>query len=129
LGKGKLRLVVVDYLQLMTLGYRTESRFVEVSAMSRELKGLAHTLQCPILALSQLNRESESQFSDGKPKLSHLRESGSIEQDADIVMLLSWPKNDKASVIVDVAKNRHGPLGEVRLNWTPQYTRFHDPGD
>jgi len=129
LGKGKLKLVVIDYLQLMTLGYRAESRFVEVSAMSRELKGLARTLQCPILALSQLNRESESQFSDGKPKLSHLRESGSIEQDADIVMLLSWPKNDKGSVIVDVAKNRHGRLGEVRLNWSSQYKRFHDPGD
>jgi len=125
MGRDKhLKLVVVDYMQLMTLGYRAESRFVEVSAMSRELKGLARSLHCPVLALSQLNRESESYWSDGKPKLSHLRESGSIEQDADIVMLLSWPKDKQGFVNVEVAKNRHGPLGEVQLIWTPQYTRF-----
>lgn len=127
LGHGRhLALIVVDYLQLMTLGYRAESRFVEVSTMSRELKALARTLNCPVLALSQLNRESESHFSDGKPKLSHLRESGSIEQDADIVMLLSWPKDRQGYVNIDVAKNRHGPLGDVELLWTPQYTRFAD---
>jgi len=125
-SKKPLALVVVDYLQLMRLGQRTESRYVEVSAMSRELKNLARQIKCPVIALSRLNRESESHFSDGRPKLSNLRESGSIEQDADAVMLLSWPKDDKRTVIVDVAKNRHGPLGEVRLNWTPQYTRFHD---
>ena len=123
-SKKHLSLIVIDYLQLMTLGYRTESRFVEVSAMSRELKNLARTLRCPVLALSQLNRESESHWSDGKPRLSHLRESGSIEQDADVVLLLSWPKDKPGFVNVDVAKNRHGPLGEVQLIWTPQYTRF-----
>ena len=123
-AKSKLALVVIDYLQLMTAGYRTESRFVEVGVMSRELKGLARTLGCPILAISQLNRESEGHWSDGKPRLSHLRESGSIEQDADAVLLLSWPKDKTGFVNVDVAKNRHGPLGEVRLIWTPTYTRF-----
>jgi replicative DNA helicase len=123
-SKSEIALVVIDYLQLLTIGYRTESRFTEVSAMSRELKGLARTMGCPILALSQLNRESESHWSDGKPRLSHLRESGSIEQDADAVLLLSWPKDKQGWVNVDIAKNRHGPLGEVQLIWTPQYTRF-----
>jgi len=123
-SKTKLSLIVIDYLQLMTLGYKAESRYVEVSAMSRELKNLARTLRCPVLALSQLNRASEDHWSDGKPHLHHLRESGSIEQDADIVMLLSWPKDKPGFVNVDVAKNRHGPLGEVQLIWAACYTRF-----
>ena len=128
-ARHALSLVVVDYMQLMTLGYRSESRFVEVSAISRGLKDLARTIHCPVLACSQVNRECEGQWGDGKPHLHHLRESGSIEQDADIVMLLSWPKAEPGEehyVIVAVEKNRHGPLGEVQIIWTPAYTRFSD---
>jgi replicative DNA helicase len=130
-ARSEVALVVIDYLQLLTLGYKAESRFVEVSTISRELKELARRASCPILALSQLNRESESNFSDGKPKLAHLRESGSIEQDADTVVLLSWPSKKEREkdgrdglVRVDVAKNRHGPIGEVWLRFTPEYTRY-----
>lgn len=129
-ARKDVALVVIDYMQLLTLGVRSESRFIEVSTISRELKELARRAHCPVLALSQLNRESESNLSDGKPRLSHLRESGSIEQDADCVMLLSWPtkkerENGKDGLVrVDVAKNRHGPLGEVWLRFTPEYTRF-----
>lgn len=130
-SRRDIALVVIDYLQLLTLGYKSESRLVEVSTISRKLKELARRAQCPVLALSQLNRESESHMSDGRPKLSQLRESGSIEQDADIVMLMSWPtrkeqeRDGKSGMIrVDVAKNRYGPLGEVWLGFTPEYTRF-----
>lgn len=126
--KSKLALIVIDYLQLMTSGKHSDSEYAELSAMSRDLKLLAGTLDCPILVLSQLNRESESQWSDGKPRLHHLRGSGSIEQDADVVLLLSWPKDKQGYVLVDVGKNRHGPLGEVLLRWSPEYTRFSDDG-
>ena len=92
-AKGEIALIVVDYLQLMRSGGREESRWQEVSSISRELKVLARELEVPVLALSQLNREVESHWESGKPKLSQLRESGAIEQDADAVMLLSWPKD------------------------------------
>ena len=124
-AKGGLALIVIDYLQLMHTGERAESRWAEVTTISRELKVLARELEVPVLALSQLNREQDSHWSDGKPKLSQLRESGAIEQDADAVLLLSWPKDKKGVVLVNVAKNRHGPLGEVELTWQPQYMRFH----
>jgi len=128
-AKRKIGLIVIDYLQLMTLGKRTESRFHEVSTISRELKGLARDLSVPVMALSQLNRES--QFQGTKPELHQLRETGSLEQDADMVWLLSWPKDGgsfggQSSVIIDVAKNRHGPPGEVEMVWYPDYQRFDE---
>jgi replicative DNA helicase len=125
-AKKKLALIVVDYLQLLTIGAKIDNRQSEVATISRDLKILARTLEVPIIALSQLNRENESHWSDGKPKLSQLRESGAIEQDADEVLLLSWPKDRHGEVVVDVKKNRHGPLEEVTLEWTPQYMKFSD---
>jgi len=131
-ARKQLKLIVVDYLQLLTHGTRQESRFVEVSTISRELKALARELSCPVLALSQLNRESESVLSDGIPKLSQLRESGSLEQDADQVWLLSHPQDPSGGsstapwVDIHVAKNRHGSQGNVALPWVPRYQRFED---
>lgn len=122
-----LKLVVVDYLQLMSMGSRTENRREEVSEMSRKLKSLAMEVDVPVLALSQLNRVST--FDGTKVDISQLKESGSLEQDADMVWLLSWPKTDsygQKSVIVDIAKNRHGPIGEVELVWLPQYQRYEE---
>lgn len=122
-----LKLVVVDYLQLMNMGTKTENRREEVSEMSRKLKSLAMEVNVPIIALSQLNRMST--FDGTKVDISQLKESGSLEQDADMVWLMSWPKVDEygqKSVIVDVAKNRHGPIGEVQLIWLPQYTRYEE---
>ncbi len=133
--KGKLRrlrglgLVVIDYLQLMTTGRRSENRVQEVSEITRSLKGLAKELDVPVLTLSQLTRGPDSR-SDHRPMLADLRESGSIEQDADIVLFLyrdayynrDNAENDVAECII--AKNRHGEVGTVNLAWDGQYTRF-----
>lgn len=125
-AKAEIKLIVVDYLQLMTLGTKTASRFEEVSSISRELKCLARDLKLPILALSQLNRVST--FDGGKPDISHLRESGSLEQDADQVWLLSWPKDPdfggQDTLTVSVAKNRHGQRGDVDLVWNKRWQRI-----
>lgn len=127
-AKTEIKLIVVDYLQLMTLGSKTSSRFEEVSAISRELKCLARDLQVPVLALSQLNRVST--FDGTKPDISHLRESGSLEQDADQVWLLSWPKDPdfggQDSLTVEVAKNRHGQRGNIDLLWNKRWQRIED---
>ncbi|EFQ84519.1 replicative DNA helicase [Aeromicrobium marinum DSM 15272] len=126
-----LGLVVIDYLQLMTSGKRVENRQVEVSEFSRQIKLLAKELEVPIVAISQLNRGSE-QRTDKTPQLSDLRESGSIEQDADMVMLLSRPdmqgggesdRPGEADIIV--AKNRSGPAGvKVAVTFQGHYSRF-----
>jgi replicative DNA helicase len=135
--RGKLRrykarhglgLVVLDYLQLLSSERRYDNRVVEVGAMSRALKQLAKELEAPILALSQLSRAPEAR-SDGRPKLSDLRESGSLEQDADVVFLLHRPSeyNDQADPTeaeLIIAKSRNGPTGSVRLRWSPEQTRF-----
>ncbi len=119
---GPLAGVVVDYMQLMTSKTRMD-RHLQVADFSRQLKILAKDMQVPVIALSQLNRNSES-TSLAVPKLSDLRESGAIEQDADVVMLLrregEFPKEQ---LIVDVAKNRHGETGEVNLHWDGGYSR------
>lgn len=128
----ELGLVVIDYLQLMSLGKRTDNREGEVSAMSREIKAMAMELQVPVLLLSQLNRGVELR-ADKRPMLSDLRESGAIEQDADVVMLLFRPEYyfgdetppeqlGKAEVIV--AKHRRGKPGSVWLGFLDKYTRF-----
>jgi replicative DNA helicase len=123
---NNIKLVVVDYLQLMKMGTRCENRREEVSEMSRELKSLAMECNIHIMALSQLNRVST--FDGTKVDISQLKESGSLEQDADQVWLLSWPKEEAGVrfVTVDVAKNRNGPLGAIDLVWLPQYQRFEE---
>ena len=129
---GKLDLIIVDYLQLMSGGgKRFENRTQEVSAISRGLKALAKELSVPVIALSQLSRAPESRGGDHRPQLSDLRESGSIEQDADIVMFIFreevYKQDDpdlqgKAEIII--AKQRNGPTGRVRLAFLKPCTRF-----
>lgn len=126
-----LDLVVVDYLQLMTTGERIENRVQEISQISRGLKAIAKELDIPVLALSQLSRALE-QRPDKRPKLSDLRESGAIEQDADIVMFLyrdyvynKETENPNLAEVI-VSKHRNGPIGVVNLIWKDEYTRFFD---
>lgn len=127
-----LDLVVIDYLQLMNYEGKSESRQQEVSALSRFLKLLAREMDCPVIVLSQLSRAVE-QRTDHRPILSDLRESGSIEQDADIVMFLYRDEyynpetTDKPNICeVIIAKQRSGPTGTVELTWLGKYTRFVD---
>ncbi len=126
----KLGLVVIDYLQLMTGSKRFENRTTEVSDISRSLKIMAKELNIPVLCLSQLSRATE-QRADKKPMLSDLRESGAIEQDADIVMFLyrddyynKEAGGQKNSAELIIAKNRHGETRSVPLQWQGQFTRF-----
>jgi replicative DNA helicase len=121
-----LRLVVIDYLQLMTSGKKVESRQQEVSEFSRALKLLAKELEVPVIAISQLNRGPE-QRTDKRPQMSDLRESGSIEQDADMVILLHRDKSDPAregEADVIVAKHRNGPTKDIVLAFQGHYSRF-----
>ena len=126
---GGLALIVIDYLQLMSGGGNPENRQLEVSEISRNLKILARELEVPIVALSQLSRNLESR-ADKRPMLSDLRESGSLEQDADVVMFLyrdevyNQESPDKGSAEIIVAKHRSGPIGTKRLVFLGQYTRF-----
>ena len=124
-----LYLVVVDYLQLMNADGRVENRQNEVSEISRNLKSIAKELNVPVVALAQLSRAG-AQRSDKRPILSDLRDSGAIEQDADVIMFLHREEyydpntEDKNIAEVIVAKQRNGPLGTVKLAWLGQYTRF-----
>ena len=123
-----LDMIIIDYLQLMSGSKKAESRQNEVSEISRSLKAIARELSVPILALSQLNRKAEER-SDHRPQLSDLRESGAIEQDADVVMFIDRERSEneeanKATVII--AKQRNGPIGDVNLMWLPKYTQFKD---
>jgi replicative DNA helicase len=126
---GDLGMIVVDYLQLMTGRAGAESRQVEVAEISRGLKILARELQCPVVGLSQLSRNLEMR-QDKRPMLADLRESGSIEQDADVVMFLYRdevynPESPDAGIAeVIIAKHRNGPTDTIRLAFLPQYTRF-----
>jgi replicative DNA helicase len=126
-----LDLIIVDYLQLMSFEGRSESRQQEITSISRFLKHLAREMECPVLVLSQLSRAPE-QRTDHRPILSDLRESGSIEQDADIVMFLYRdeyynPNTEKPNICeVNIAKQRSGPTGTVELTWLGKYTRFVD---
>ena len=129
--------IVIDYLQLMSMGTRVESRQIEISEISRGIKAMARELKVPVLALSQLNRAAE-QREGHRPRMSDLRESGAIEQDADVVMMLhreeyyhqstpDWldhnpEKRGLAELIL--AKQRNGPTGTVRLTWDNRLTRF-----
>ena len=126
-----LELIIIDYLQLMSgsVGGRNESRQQEISDISRSLKALARELSVPVIALSQLSRAVE-QRPDHRPMLSDLRESGAIEQDADVVMFIyrdDYYNKDTEHVNVAeiiIAKQRNGPIGTVTLTWLPQYTKF-----
>ena len=138
-AKYDIRLLIIDYLQLMqaTVG-RGESRQQEVSDISRSLKSLARELDIPVLVLSQLNRGPEDR-PDRRPRLADLRESGAIEQDADLVILIMRPgaypdmiEDDprlENMVYVNVAKQRNGPTGEIKLTFLKRYTRFEDYTD
>lgn len=124
-----LQLVIIDYLQLMSGSGKTDSRQQEISDISRSLKSLARELNVPVIALSQLSRQVE-QRPDHRPMLSDLRESGAIEQDADIVMFIyrddyyNKDSEDKNVAEIIIAKQRNGPVGTVNLVWLPQYTKF-----
>jgi len=132
--KSKLRrvknlgLVVVDYLQLMQSDRKIDNRVQEVSEISRNLKLLAKELKVPVICCAQLSRTNEAR-KDRRPMLSDLRDSGAIEQDADMVVFLYrdeyYEKEQESNVAeVIVEKNRHGGRGNVKLNWFGQYTRF-----
>ncbi len=124
-----LKLVIIDYLQLMSAGHKTESRQNEISEISRELKNIAREIKCPVIALSQLSRALESR-PDKRPVLSDLRESGAIEQDADVVMCIYRDEvydpesKDKGTAEIIIRKQRNGPIGTVKLACQLEYTRF-----
>lgn len=124
-----LGIIMIDYLQLMSGSGKSDSRQQEISDISRSLKALARELQVPVLALSQLSRAVE-QRPDHRPMLSDLRESGAIEQDADVVMFIyrdDYYNKDTEHVNeaeIIIAKQRNGPIGTVTLTWLPQYTKF-----
>ncbi len=125
-----LKMVIIDYLQLMSgSGRGTDSRQQEISDISRSLKAIARELQVPVLALSQLSRAVE-QRPDHRPMLSDLRESGAIEQDADVVMFIYRddyynPDTEKKGIAeINIAKQRNGPIGTIDLVWLPEFTKF-----
>jgi replicative DNA helicase len=125
-----LGLVMIDYLQLMQGRKRSENRQQEISEISRSLKIMAKELEVPVIALSQLSRAPEMRATNHRPILSDLRESGAIEQDADLVMFLYRDDyynedTDKKNISeIIIAKHRNGSIGTVELAWIPQYTKF-----
>ncbi|MBB72379.1 MAG: replicative DNA helicase [Legionellales bacterium] len=131
---GQLGLIVIDYLQLMKVPNLADNRVAEISEISRSLKALAKELKVPVVALSQLNRSLE-QRSDRRPVMSDLRESGAIEQDADVIVFIYRDEvynpetRDKNIAEIIIGKQRNGPIGKVRLNFQGQFTRFDNLAD
>jgi replicative DNA helicase len=132
-----IKLVVIDYLQLMNYSkFAKDGRQRETMAISGAVKAMAKELDVPVIVLSQLSRAAES-TGDNIPKLSHLRDSGAIEQDADMVWLLYRPsyyekgdaRNTDNLAVLDIAKFRHGATGDVKLSFIREYTRFEDRAD
>jgi replicative DNA helicase len=127
--KGELGLIIVDYLQLMGGMTKVENRVQEISQISRALKLIGRDLDVPVIAISQLSRAVEAR-GDKRPVLSDLRESGSIEQDADLVMFVyrddyyNDQSDDKGTAEIILAKHRNGPLDTVKLAYVGRYTRF-----
>jgi replicative DNA helicase len=133
--QGSLGMIVIDYLQLIEPDNNRDPRQEQVARIARRLKGLARELEVPILCLSQLNRQAED-GKDHRPKLSHLRESGAIEQDADVVMFVHreeyYHRGEAAEQYAGLAeiiisKQRNGPVGDVELRWQKEFTRFVNP--
>ncbi len=128
---GQLKLVIVDYLQLMSASGEGENRATEISEISRSLKSLAKELKCPVIALSQLNRALE-QRPNKRPVMSDLRESGAIEQDADLILAIYREEvytpdtPEKGVSEINILKQRNGPIGQVKLTFLGQYTRFEN---
>ena len=130
-ARPDIGLLIIDYLQLMSTGKRTENRVQEISEITRNLKIMAKELNVPVIALSQLSRSAEKNRTDHRPVLSDLRDSGSIEQDADVVLFLyrdayydNGEETDATTAECIVAKNRHGEVGKVDLGWDGAHTRF-----
>jgi replicative DNA helicase len=135
---SKLGLIVIDYLQLMAASSQGENRATEISEISRSLKAMAKELDVPVVALSQLNRAVD-QRPDRRPVMSDLRESGAIEQDADVIMFIyrevvykpDLPEDQRGLAEVIIGKQRNGPIGTIKLTFLGQHTRFEnyqDPG-
>ncbi len=127
-----LDLLIVDYLQLMSGGGRRENRNQEISEISRSLKGLAKELNVPLIAVSQLSRAPEQRGRDHRPQLSDLRESGAIEQDADMVLFIyreevyrPTEENEGRAQLI-IGKQRNGPIGVIDLAFIRTYTKFED---
>ena len=128
---GKLGLIIIDYLQLMSASSSGENRATEISEISRSLKALAKELQCPVIALSQLNRSLE-QRPNKRPVMSDLRESGAIEQDADVILFIyrdevyNPDSQDKGTAEIIIGKQRNGPIGSIQLAFIGQFTKFEN---
>ena len=129
--QGSLGMIMIDYLQLMQVAGSSEGRTAEISEISRSLKSIAKEFNCPVIALSQLNRSLE-QRPNKRPVMSDLRESGAIEQDADVIMFIyrdevyNEESPDKGTAEIIIGKQRNGPIGTSRLAFVGQFTRFEN---